>query len=129
MVKNIEKNMSAIDSCINRLTRGTIISTFATSKETAVQVERLGNVAESINADTSKIKAETKDIKGDTSEIRTSVHLIETTMNEQHKSSEKAISHIVDLLDEQMRNSECKPKPPQPNYIRLVHTLLTGERE
>lgn len=110
MVKNIQKQMSAIDGCVNRLTRGTIISTFATAKKTAVQVDKLGYVADTIKTDTGVITAATRDIKTDTSVIRTSV-------NELQRSNEKGFSHMMNVLDETKRNAECKLEHSRRNLL------------
>lgn len=101
MAKNIQHQMNAIDGCVNRLTRGTIISTFATAQKTAAQINKLGHAADTIIRDTDEIKAKTRDIKTDAGEIKTSV-------NELKESNGKVFSHMINLLDEQKRNAECK---------------------
>lgn len=94
MVTKIQQQTSSIDSCVNRLTRGAMVSTASTTKKTDARVEKLEFVAEMTKKDTGEIKASVQDFGA--------------KQDDMNRSNVKAFSHIINVLDEQKRTSECE---------------------
>ena len=103
MIKIIQKQLGAIDKRVNRLTRGAIISTFATINVTASQVAVISTTIDNL-------QGKTRDIKGDTSEIKNSMSQLVAGAEEKQRANEQAYSHMTNLLEEQRRNAECELK-------------------
>ena len=100
MIKSIHQRSSSVQTRVERLTRGAIVTTAATTTKTGKDVEQLKSTAENIKGDTSAMKSTLQDLGADASIIKEDVAQI--------KRSDKAMNHLINVLQETSRQSECK---------------------
>ena len=111
MVKSTQDQLGAIDKRVNRLTRGTIVSTFATVSTTASQINTIQGDTRKLTSVTRDVKNDTGAIKGYTETMQAEITDIGNSVHGMRDTHEKAFHHITNLLVGQEQNSICMPKP------------------
>ena len=94
MTKDIQEKLQSIDKRVNKLSKGTIVSTSATVNSMASQV--------------AANQAHTRTLLNDSTTIKATINETQGSVKQMQESTEKGISHLTNLLTDNVQNSDCK---------------------